>query len=241
MVVAWKGSSTEGTNSGATTLAAPLPGSIVAGDFLLMLYTTYNVVAGTNTLPANPSGWTKIGDVQAGTVNNFITWTEAWYRVATGSEGSTVNIAASSSVQARTSFSMSFTGAHATAPITAGEWSTGWDDSGSTGSKTRTHPSVTPANAGSGLVLYRSARDSLDRTFTSSITSSSGVERYDSTRYSSTSTDSCAYTKDNVSGAQSFTTTASGAISDTTEWSILIRPSNGGGAVDKSSVGMLYG
>lgn len=76
-------------NTVVTSWAAPLPNNIQAGDLLLLLLASYN--GSSNVTVSTPSGWTQLFQQ-----NNF-TRLESWaafYKVATGSEGSTVTVAA---------------------------------------------------------------------------------------------------------------------------------------------------
>jgi hypothetical protein len=231
MAVAFRAAGTELNLQISNTAgqAISTPASVAVGEILVTL-----IVNDANTYPTAPSGWTTLGEVDNGTSSGsspFRPHTSVYYRVADGTEGSSqtwsFNTSAYPTGDANVKAIMfAFTGGHTTTPIQGSEWST---STTTATTSALTHPSVTPGVNGCGLILFRGAGVTANRTFTSSVTSASapaGVERWD-TALAGASTDSCAYTRDGSfgTGAQSFTTTSSNTCIDgSVLWSILIRP-----------------
>lgn len=122
-VVAATNTSSDGSFS-LTSHNCALPTGIVAGNLLVVVATTYvNNGTATNMEPATPSGWTSL---QNATYNDgphsFTTGLRVFYKIATGSEGSTVTVtwpSASTTPTAVTALSARITGYDTLAPIDA--------------------------------------------------------------------------------------------------------------------------
>lgn len=76
-----------GNGSSGTSYAVPLPAGIAAGD-LLVIIVGVNATATLTT----PSGWTQLANAFSGTQRLAV-----YYKIASGSEGSTVSVTASAS------------------------------------------------------------------------------------------------------------------------------------------------
>ncbi len=81
------------TNGGydgtGTSHTVNLPSGIVAGDLLIVFFDSY-----TNLTVTFPSGWTKLFDGNSGTYGQTLV---CYYRVADGTEGSTIAVTTSAS------------------------------------------------------------------------------------------------------------------------------------------------
>ncbi|MCW5922183.1 MAG: HYR domain-containing protein [Saprospiraceae bacterium] len=79
-----------------TTHTVSLPTGIQSGDLLLIFWSDANDV---NTAPGTPSGWTQLYTNNAGS-----RYRVAWYKVADGTEGTTINITAGAERSAHNSY-----------------------------------------------------------------------------------------------------------------------------------------
>lgn len=96
-----------GENAGTTTHVCNLPSSIASGNLLVLVF---HVVG--NTTITTPTGWTSV----LNTADTTTQRTAIFYRIADGTEGSTVSVTTSASLRCEYR-SLRFTGAHAsTAP-----------------------------------------------------------------------------------------------------------------------------
>jgi hypothetical protein len=83
-------SKNQGTMSGASTIAIPLPASIVAGN-LLVVAAGWAGSGSDSAASGTISDWTLLGYVNPGTTIAYRRM-KVWYKIADGSEGSTVNL-----------------------------------------------------------------------------------------------------------------------------------------------------
>lgn len=100
-----------------TTHTVSLPSGIEAGDLLLIFWADANT---SGTQPATPAGWTALYSGQWGSSNVYY---RAWYRIADGSEGSTVNVTGGAERSAHTAYriaSGSFQGVPVASPGNTG-------------------------------------------------------------------------------------------------------------------------
>src|SRR5574341_1214052 len=91
MAIAYRASSAPQHLSGAASPhSINLPAGHVAND-VLFLWAMTDATTGTTS---TPSGWTKLGEFAAGTTTGFLVYTrlEVFYRIDTGSLGSTVSV-----------------------------------------------------------------------------------------------------------------------------------------------------
>lgn len=239
MAVVWKKMGTKSEHNSAVTasMVVTLPSLFDPGD-LLVLFHTQNA----NTSPEAPPGWTRLGSAQAG---SGLAHTSVYWRVADGSEGVSVTLTTSTASfptgsGKNVAVAMTFSASDASVPFDAAEWGTSSTTANTNGQKSRNHPQVNPAVAGSALVLFRGVIVSAERAFTSTITNSGGSERYDSAVYTGGGPDMAVYTLDGgFTGNQSYSTTINSTTSGgSTEWSMLIRPP---AVTTKNSVGILHG
>ncbi|MBX2889604.1 MAG: HYR domain-containing protein [Saprospiraceae bacterium] len=93
--VAGTASSSKNITTG-TTHAVSLPAGIASGDLLLIFWADANDV---NTAPTTPSGWTQLYTNNAGS-----RYRVAWYKVADGTESTTINITAGAERSAHNSY-----------------------------------------------------------------------------------------------------------------------------------------
>ncbi len=135
--------STTTTNTGAgfasdsTTHNVAMPGTTAAGDLLLMFFSYDSNSNPTVTDPDGAGGWTELASVNSATNGAH---GSVWAKVATGSDGATVNFATSNSQSA----------AARVYRILAGEWHgdlTGVEVASGTGSTTASPdpPTLTPS------------------------------------------------------------------------------------------------
>ncbi|MBP8114308.1 MAG: T9SS type A sorting domain-containing protein [Chitinophagaceae bacterium] len=97
-VVSATATSTKSATAG-TTHTVSLPAGIQSGDLLLIFWADADAV---NTDPGTPLGWTQLYTT---TINNRIF--RAWYKIASGLEGTTLNITAGAERSAHTSYRIS--------------------------------------------------------------------------------------------------------------------------------------
>lgn len=237
------------STSGVSSAAVATPAGFAAGDLLLCVAGIANFSGTGVVFPTTvPSGWSTLNT----TTTPATVGTAIYYKIATGSEGSTQTWSGFSTSGAsfwHSIFQMAaFTGCDTTTPIiTSGtaEWGV---TTNTTTTAAQTHPSKTPTTAGSGVLLYRVQYQSsgTSRTFTSSITSAgapAGVERADPT--GSCDAQFSVYTRDGgfALAAQSYTTTASSTGSGGQHmWTVILNAAAGGGGPTLGdSVGILLG
>lgn len=78
------------SSSSSSSHSVPLPGDYVAGDLLMLFVTGERFSGGT---PSTPSGWTQLTSGEEGNIKQRI-----YYKTASGSEGASVSVGFSSSV-----------------------------------------------------------------------------------------------------------------------------------------------
>ncbi|MFH8805243.1 hypothetical protein ACH4F6_37835 [Streptomyces sp. NPDC017936] len=223
------------TLSGSPVSVA-LPAGHVSGDVLLLFVLTD---ANTN-VTFEPAGWTRLFYITAGSsVSTPYTARprlKVFYRVDTGSLGSSVNLEFSTASWPAgdpyvLAFTAAYSGADTTGPVETWAWRT---DAGSTAAQA--HPQLTTTTAGDWLVTYRAvSADSPSPTFTSSV--GTDAERVDDSdgfgELAAALYDSSAAL---AAGAQTVrTTTASrAALYGSLMVSIALKPSAAAGAATPS-------
>jgi len=120
------------TGGPGTTHTISLPAGIVSGDLLIIFFTTAQYWGKLGTL-TDPSGWTRLGTAGDGGGFDDAGLT-VFYKVATGSEGSTVDVGTTSSVRSA-HISLRITGPCGTPQISTFD----------TGSGDPNPPSLTPS------------------------------------------------------------------------------------------------
>ena len=131
------------TQTASTTHNVALPTGIVAGDLLLIYWADYNTNTSTITVP---TGWTALYNAQNGSRRYA-----AFYKVANGTEGATINFPTSANeVAAHTSYRIS-NGYYTAVPVTG---------TAATGSSTGSNPPALTSGFGVVNTLWIAASHS---------------------------------------------------------------------------------
>jgi hypothetical protein len=148
-------------------VSVPLPAGHASGHLLFLWSLTDDNVGTAST----PSGWTKLAELFPALSNGFLVYThiEIFYRIDTGSLGSSVSVsysqgtwpAGDASVMAWTS---AYSGCDTAGPIER------WDATSTTNSTAaQAHPQETTTAANTWLLTLRTAYSNAVRTFTDSV------------------------------------------------------------------------